>query len=158
MPISDFKPGKETVPFLGGSFDVRGLTVADLTSLAKIHMPEMELLTRAVAGRAGELTPDTARALGLELLQESPLLAANVIAHAADELDELQTVMKMPVYVQLAALEAIGRLTFRDVAGVKNTFEAIQNLAIRLSPPAELAAPLNGGSRSKRGTGRSAAA
>lgn len=84
-----------------GSFVVRGLSLQVVGDLLESHREQILGLF------GGETDPGT-------LLQESPRLAARMIAHAADEPGEADKVTQLPVGVQVNALEAIWDLTIPD--------------------------------------------
>lgn len=135
MSISDYTPPTATVEFKGGSFDVRGLALDDVAQLVRNHLPDLDAMISLFQSTTN---PDQAAAEmmhhAVKLMQEAPGLAANMIALAGDQPDEVDNVRRMPMPVQLRAIEAIGRLTFEEAGGPKNFFASLKNLFQRVKP------------------------
>jgi hypothetical protein len=86
----------------------------------------------------GQVTEAMLAELTMDLIRESPTLAGNIIALAADESDpaSMRAAATLPVTVQLEALLAIGELTFKDLAAVKKLVAGVKMLIRGLLPPA----------------------
>lgn len=125
-----YSPPQETITFAGGEFTVRGLALTDTTQLVSMHKDKISEIFDQFSGR----TPDTIQTsemvdLALALVEHSPALVAHIIALAADALDEFDSIRKLPIDVQVAAIEKICELTFAMGGGAKKFAETV----IRLS-------------------------
>jgi len=119
--LKDITVPSETITIADTTFTVQGLTLADLTDLLQSHQ---EAITALFNGE---------RTLGT-VLEESPQLAASMVARAAGEPDAADTVARLPVGVQLTALEHVWDLTVPDeealgkvVSRVANVVEQVQS-------------------------------
>lgn len=122
MSLSELQLPTEEIQIPGGgSFAVRGLAVADISSLFRHHG---ETLNRVYVDRIEADDFDLA-AVARELITTAPLAVAELIALAADEPETWKTVLRLPLPVQIRALEAIAALTFESEADVKNFVEAV---------------------------------
>ena len=127
MTLADYKPEQHEVKFKGGSFTVNGLTLECMTKLIRGHMPALqqamaiyhELEAKAEVGF-------------VMLLHELPDLAATVIALGAGDESLTPQARALPVSLQIESLEAIFRLTFEEIGGIKNfaaLWDKLKNLA-----------------------------
>lgn len=117
MSLKDIVLPKETIEFSGGSFAVRGLSFNDVLTLVNEHRPAIEpLFMQAVAG--GLPMGDQVE-LGLMLVEKAPAVVAHAVALAADEPDGAAAFLRLPVDVQLDAIERLMRVTFALVGGPK---------------------------------------
>jgi hypothetical protein len=115
MSLRDLVDRKSRIAGPGDtSFDVRGLSLEDLVLLLENHS---EALARIFAGTGGTDFE--------ELLKEFPQFVAALIAYAADEPELENQVRKLPVGVQLRALEEVWELSSLDV-------ETVGKLAVNL--------------------------
>jgi len=128
MPISDFVPAVEVVPFPGGTFTVRAISLPDVAILIDAHEYTITSLVEKVQNRRDvisqygedeEAFQKVIADLLTELIRESPIVVANLIAICADEPDQMDRASKLPITVQLEALTQIAKLTFTDLASVK---------------------------------------
>lgn len=130
MSLSDYSPEKAVVVFKGGQFEVRGITLDDLAILLRDHMDDLDALVNILgnAMKSG-ISQDTAVALAtqhaLALVREAPGLVARAIAQQADEPDLVENARRLPMHVQVSALEDIARLTFEEAGGPKKFFERL---------------------------------
>lgn len=117
MSLKDLVPEPRVLTFPKGSVTVYPLTIHDLVLLLSHHELDMNSLME------GQLDIP-------KLLAKAPVLAASLIAYAAREPGEIETVAKLPFAVQLLALEAIwdasaldgdmlGKLVLRLAEGVR---------------------------------------
>lgn len=107
MSLRDLVDRKTEVAHEGHSFSVRGLSLEDMVVLLENHS---DALARVFAG-------DNGTDFG-ELIKEFPLFIAACIAYAADEPELIEQVRRLPVGVQLRAIEAIWELSSLDVETV----------------------------------------
>jgi hypothetical protein len=118
MSLKNLAPLTATIPFGENSLTVRGLALADLSTIIRQEGAfigrELKSLTE-MAFLDGDLSPGDAVSMAGTLLDKSPPLAAAMIAAGCDEGGEPEAIniaMRLPLGVQLAALEAIVKMTF----------------------------------------------
>jgi hypothetical protein len=124
---------KETVLCAGGSFDVRGLSLSDITVLVGFHKERLtELFDQfAIKDANGlkQLSPDASLDFGATALTAAPLLVAHVIAMAEErphgQDPAISVALKLPVDVQIDAIEKILKLTFSTEGGPKKVLETV---------------------------------
>lgn len=120
----------QEIKFSGGAFAVRGLSLNDITLLVMKHKPALDGLYAQYAANGGNAEA-TAREIGGHVLHAAPQLVADIIALAADEAtpEGVQAASKLPVDVQLNAIEAIVRMTVATEGGLKNLVAVVVRLA-----------------------------
>ena len=100
----------------GLSFQVRGLSLEDIVLLLENHK---EALTHIFGSETGaDMT---------ELIKSFPGFVAAAIAYAADEHELEETVRKLPVGIQLRAIQEVWELSSLDVASVGKLASGIIN-------------------------------
>lgn len=124
MPLADYKPRKRTIKFDGGYFDVRAFSLMDVATIIDSHQEAIEKIYIRLQVNASEgfdLSEAMAMELLMDMVRESPTLAGNIIALAADEpnAEMMRVAATLPITVQIEALIAVGELTFTDIASVK---------------------------------------
>ncbi len=143
MPFSDFKPTKRTVTFPGGSAELRALSLPDLALLISSHEDSINDIVQNIRARkdvieSGDFGDEAAIGLMtdlfIEVIRESPILAANIIAICADEPEGVKSVLNLPVNIQVEALVAVGEMTFTDLASVKKFIANVKMLIAGLLP------------------------
>lgn len=109
----------------GGAFAVRGLSLEDIVNLYNEHTAQAGTLFDqfnkwAAADGTGEELPPLGEFVAM-LISQAPVLAARVIAKAADadSPEGLAMARRLPPLAQTEALEKIGHLTFRSEEDVK---------------------------------------
>jgi hypothetical protein len=105
--ISDEKTGIE--------FEVRGLSLQDIVLLLENHK---DALVRVFAA-------DDDGTDFQQLIQEFPGFIAAAIAYSADEYELEETVVKMPVGLQLKAIQEVWELSSLDVETVGKLAESL---------------------------------
>ncbi len=145
MGLRDFTPTTETIPLPGDdSFVVRGLALEDITVLVGNHYDTAARLfdkyvSEAATDAASAALPSAnfgegdMRGVALDALKEAPTLLAEVIARAADEPDLVAQVRLLPLGVQVAAVEAIIRLTLEAEGGMEKLVETINKVTSSLA-------------------------
>lgn len=137
MALSDFQP--DTITIAVGSkttFDVRGLSFIDLSSIMRTHFNDLENLFELYEKEAGQDISNISMArYATALIKDAPGLVAHLIALAADEPEMVNKVHRLPLLSQVDALRAIGKLTFEEVGGVKKLIGMITDLASELRAP-----------------------
>ncbi len=136
MALSDFTPETIEIKSKRVTFDVRGLSMIDLSAILRVHIDDLEHLFKMYeeeAGNASFSNISMAR-YATRLISDAPGLVSHIIALAADEPDMVSTVERLPMMTQLDALKAIGKLTFEEVGGVKKLVETLGDLLKEMSP------------------------
>ena len=115
---------------------VRGLSMNDLMMTFEAHSLDMETVYNDLMQQAvpGDDAGNTRRAATqaetmLSIIKKSPSLVAALIACAADEPDEMETVLAMPFSDQIALGEAIIELTLKDTLILKKLREMASKAA-----------------------------
>lgn len=140
IPRSDIPlPGK-AVNGVKPFFQVRGLTLDDLTFLISQHLGP---ITRAVKlyqeSREDILKTGNLQGFVMTLARDFPELGAEVISAASDSLDpETRNVAKqLPIATQIKALAEITRLTLEDAGGLGNLLAEMRGQIESLAANAE---------------------
>lgn len=109
----------EDVPISGGqTLTVRGLAYLDFGIIYEKHTTSAEEIAKIfVETKDGEMPPFDA--IVKKLVTEFPEVAAEVIAIANDEPENITTARRLPAVVQTRALLAVTRLTLHSRAEVK---------------------------------------
>lgn len=120
MSLSSLAIPSETVSLgAAGSFTVYGLTADGIGYLVRKH--EADLGEAYAAVRSGEMD---AAAIA-SLVQRFSGLAATVIAVSAGEPEMAETAARLPLSVQVDAIEKIGALTFVGEDAAKKFIETV---------------------------------
>lgn len=131
MSLKDLKLPTDTVEVPGGgSFAVRGLSSSDLMTLLGAHSEQLSelfgIFSKRLAGARvsdGAVDPSTIDLSGIDLVailrdvvREAPTLVAGIIwtadAHWTGDPADMEAAKRLPVLVQIEAIEKIGKLTF----------------------------------------------
>lgn len=137
MALADYKPETRTVAFPGGDFEVRGLGAADLTILFSSFVDDVEAVERILSGqiKGRTLSPQAGVNIAMDFVRQAPNFVSAAIAIAAApstaEFDPelVRKAAALPLHAQVAALSAIGSLTFQDVAGLGNILATLLQTA-----------------------------
>lgn len=119
--------GETTIKTTGGDFKVRGLNLTDLTILMR-HFggPLQELYAKYQAEDPEKIKEKLAGDNSLaDFIASVPNLANAIIAAASGAIDDIEIASKLPITVQIEALEAIGKHTFEEHGGPKKVVEAV---------------------------------
>lgn len=110
----------------GDKFAVRGLAFPDILMLVERHGAPLAHLFARYAGSEVEMPSlDEVGDIGKSILTSSPKLAAEIIALAADEPEEVELIQRLPFPIQVEALDNIGQLTFDVTGGPKKVIETV---------------------------------
>ena len=145
MPLSEYQVPKEVVPFPGGSFEVRAVSLPDVAILIDVHEYAITLIVDKIQNRKellqqgiDEGNDDAVQTVVIdlmsELVREAPVLIANLIAICADEREHLDAASKLPITSQIDALTKIAKLTFTDLASVKKLAADVMGLVRGILP------------------------
>jgi hypothetical protein len=127
MALKDFSFPTKKIETSNGNFTVRGLNTNDLILLFSQFQQEIASISAASADK--EILADE---IGKRLLLDAPRLGAAIICRAADEPDQIESVVQLPFGVAFSALEAIFALTFESEGGAANFLAKLQRLAGQL--------------------------
>lgn len=143
MALKEYAPKREIVNFPGGSFEVRGISLPDVSLLIDVHEHVISIIAEKARNRAELIGSDdpimvqeAMTDLISEMIREAPSLIGYVIAICADEEDSYNQALKLPVTVQIDALTKIANLTFTDMASIKKLAADVMRLVRRIVPPA----------------------
>lgn len=126
MALKDYQIPKRDVPLPnGGNFAVRGLSLPDITILVDRHSVALRAMFDHYNGVAQDVSLDDLGGIGVSILESAPKLAAEIIAIAADEPDEIEKVSVLPFPAQVDALEKVAKLTFDTSGGPKKVIETV---------------------------------
>lgn len=140
---------EQKIDFRGGTFTVRGIGLDSIAYL--MNTGNRDELESAVAsleaifeakGDAGALQAGL-----MSLVTQLPALCAKVVALAAGEPDEWEKVLKLPLPVQLEAVNAIGRLTFDGEDSIRSFMAGLLILMSGLTTTMKVAGQTLGGTR-----------
>lgn len=143
MALSTYSTPRTTITLdASNNIAVRGLTLEDISFLMQVHKGDVDTVVEMFSGKLGkDMTPEGVNkavqaegdAMILALLQQFPLLAANIIAVACDEPTAWENAMQLPMPKQVDAILAIAKLTFEDAEGFKkfvgNVLAVMQSVA-----------------------------
>lgn len=128
---------------------VRGLSLNDIIGLLNMNKEAMTFLFDQFKDRDPlTITEGEIDDVGMQMIESAPMLVAQIIAEATDAYagwDEsdpaanpLNLILTMPVGVQMAFIEPIGRLTFSAGGGAKKmlalAMKAVQGGSQSASP------------------------
>lgn len=132
MALADYTPDTEEVIVHGKgkrkshSFNVRGLSFHDISKIIRVHYHDLDGLFDMYQTASGsDFSAIAAGQFAIKLVSDAPGLVAHIIALAADEEDQLETVQKIPALSQFDALKKIAVLTFADVEEAKKMFAQV---------------------------------
>lgn len=139
MGLKHITFAESVVEFPGGDITVRGLNLADILTIIQNHRAPLDALFKAIGEKAklpkgtpgSEFELDELGIQLMPLISQAPDAAAQIIACAADEPgpDGLRIAKRLPLPVQVDALEKILALTFQTIGGPKKLLETVIRLA-----------------------------
>lgn len=130
MALADYKAPKAEIACPGGvTFEVRALSLSDLSAIVRIHRDATEAIVEqlgrhAEVGISVEVMVETV----ITMIAEAPPMMATVIAFASDEPDQIAQARDLPLAVSVDALNRVGELTFTDIASLKKTIASVKQL------------------------------
>lgn len=109
---------------------VHGLSLNHIVGLINNNRPAVEALFNKFQDKTeSAMTDDEVASIGVDMIEQAPLMVAQIIAFATDAYDgyvavdgeptPLDTILSMPVGLQLAFLQEIGDMTFSAGGGAK---------------------------------------
>lgn len=110
---------------------VRGLSVNDFKTLINMHRDIAAMLFDKIVNSASA-SPEQALVsvddMVMMVVDEFPLVLADFIAIASDQLDEAEGFIKLPVGAQFEAVSKICRLTFGEEDAAKKLLATVTKL------------------------------
>lgn len=141
--LKDYIAAKRTILYEGGSFEVRGVSLPDVAAMITGHREAVDRIATVIRVR-DQLNLDDLTAvieIMIDVIKESPYLAADIICSCADEPDAYASAFRLPLTVQIEALRTIGELTFADAVALKKLLADARVLMAGMLPaPTEAAA------------------
>lgn len=136
MTLKDFQIATRSVPFRGGSLEVRGLALNDISHLIREYLAELNTLFDLYSK---EESRETANAQSVKfavtIIQETPNLVAQLIVLATDSTQaELTIAERLPIPVQTEVLRQVIELTFEEAGGAKKFLDSIVGLVTSIRP------------------------
>lgn len=134
MGLAEYQQETRAVQLKGGSFEVRGLSLTDITDLVRYHLPDLEAfyaLGAEVMQGKKELDETDIGKLVVSICEQAPGFVANLIAIGAGEGKNqaaIDNAYKLPVGIQIKIVMDIADLTFMEVGGVKKGLESVAGL------------------------------
>lgn len=123
-----------------GNFCVRGLSLADMSSLVNKHGKIVGVLFNKIRDemvQRSEVTAADVQYYAKMLFDEAPEVVANAIALAANEPDMGEKVRGLRFTVQLIAIEQVILLTFANEAELKKLVEIVTQWLGKINVEAE---------------------
>lgn len=118
MALAQYIERQETVEIPGNDpLVVRGFSLPDILLVVHRHKGMVEELFGRVAN--GDLRSDTVEQTIMAVIGEFSPVVGQIIASAAGEPDQWETAMRLPLGVQVEALDKIIALTFESHGGVE---------------------------------------
>jgi hypothetical protein len=112
----------------GTRIAVRGLSLVDLSQLARAHGKQLAGAFDAFKGMEANENDDATATLH-QLIERAPDLVAEVIALATDSPGEAAAAKQLPFGLQVAILNETGKQTFVTEGGLGKTLEIVINMA-----------------------------
>lgn len=140
--LKDYVATRRTITFDGGEFMVRGVSLPDVAGAIINHREAVDRIATVIRVRE-ELDLDDVNAIIeilIDVIKESPYLAADLICSCADEPDAYGEAFRLPLTVQVEALRAIGELTFSDAIALKKLIADVGTLMRGMLPAPTAAA------------------
>lgn len=119
--------------------ELRGLSFEDFTSLFKTYGKETDDIFKFIESMQSGGTADfDAKAFGTDLILKAPKAVASLIALAADMPDRATQVARMPLPVQVKAMEVVYRMTVEEAGGLSDFLALVLRIAKGVSQTARL--------------------
>jgi len=136
MGLSDYTPARQQVEVGRATLDFRGLGLDDFRVLIEAHFPDLEGLAELYTEATGNrFSMSAMQDLAMTLVSRAPVVAAHIIALAADEPAMIDKARSITAAGQLMCLMAILNLTCADVGGPKAALAMLPFLTKGVMPP-----------------------
>lgn len=141
--MTDFFISTETIEWGSenkrNKIEVRGLSFEDFTVLFTTYGKATDDIFKFIENvQTGETADFDAKAFGADLIIKAPKAVASLIALAADMPDRATQVARMPLPVQVRALEAIYRMTIEEAGGLSDFLALVTRIAKSVSQTTRL--------------------
>jgi hypothetical protein len=140
--LKDYVAVKRKVAFKGGEFEVRGVSIPDVAGLVVNHRDAVDRIAFFLRNKEDLNLDDVTATIEVlvDVIKESPFLAAELICSCADEPDAYVIAYQLPLTVQIEALRVIGELTFSDAEALKKLTADVRRLLAGMLPAPTAAA------------------
>ena len=135
--LKDCVIARRKITFEGGEFEVRGVSLPDISAAIIEHREAVDRVADILRSQAELNVSDFGSVVEIliDVIRESPYLAAFLICSCADEPDAYSDAFHLPLTVQVDALRAIGELTFSDAEALKKLIADVKRLLAGMRPP-----------------------
>lgn len=142
MSLRDFVIRKESVAHRGGSTEVRGIALFDISDLMRNHLAEMNKLFAMYSNLE---TRDTAITQGMQfaarIVDEVPALVTAIIIRACDEdqhdKELVEHVQRFPIGMQVELIRKVIELTVEEAGGAKKLLDSLVTMVNTVKPTTE---------------------
>jgi hypothetical protein len=132
--LKDCVVARRKVSFEGGEFELRGVSLPDISAAIMEHREAVDRVAEILRRTNADDLTTTVEIL-IDVIRESPYLAAFLICSCADEPDAYSAAFHLPLTVQIEALRTIGELTFSDAEALKKLIADVRGLLAGMRPP-----------------------
>jgi len=126
---------RRKISFEGGEFELRGVSLPDISAAIMEHREAVDRVADILRSRADATDFGAMIDILIDVIRESPYLAAFLICSCADEPDAYSAAFHLPLAVQVEALRAIGDMTFQDAEALKKLIADVRGLLAGIRPP-----------------------
>jgi len=126
---------RRKITFEGGEFELRGVSLPDISNAIMEHREAVDRVADILRSRADVTDFNSMIDILIDVIRESPYLAAFLICSCADEPDAYSAAFHLPLAVQVEALRAIGDMTFQDAEALKKLIADVKGLLAGIRPP-----------------------
>ena len=126
---------RRKITFEGGDFELRGVSLPDISNAIMEHREAVDRVADILRNQAEMSDAASMIDILIDVIRESPYLAAFLICSCADEPDAYSAAFHLPLAVQVEALRAIGDLTFSDADALKKLIADVRGLLAGIRPP-----------------------
>jgi hypothetical protein len=130
---------RRKISFEGGEFEIRGVSLPDISAAIMEHREAVDRVADILRQTNADDFNTTIEIL-IDVIRESPYLAAFLICSCADEPDAYSAAFHLPLTVQVEALRVIGELTFSDAEALKKLIADVRGLLAGMRPPVPVSA------------------
>ena len=133
--LKDCVVTRRKISFEGGEFELRGVSLPDISNAIMEHREAVDRVADILRSRAEMNDVSSIIDIMIDVIRESPYLAAFLICSCADEPDAYSAAFHLPLAVQVEALRTIGDLTFQDAEALKKLIADVKGLLAGIRPP-----------------------
>jgi len=133
--LKDCVVTRRKISFEGGEFELRGVSLPDISNAIMEHREAVDRVADILRSRAEMNDVSSIIDIMIDVIRESPYLAAFLICSCADEPDAYSAAFHLPLAVQVEALRTIGDLTFQDAEALKKLIADAKGLLAGIRPP-----------------------